>query len=142
MFLEITKDIETFFNSHLQVNAYGFGPSTDIGTSNKQFPMVWTEPVTAPIGEFEIKYKFNIYAFTLYEQDKSNLLHSINDTQRILLDFIAHFRYNANEKYEINLANLSIDPFTAKFDDYTNGWILNVEFSTSFDYNSCDLPIA
>jgi len=137
-FLEIINEIKEFFIAHKQVNDYGFGPSTNISTVEHKFPMVWTEPITTPISDFEIKYKFNIYSFTLYEQDKENLVNSLNDTQLILLDFISHFKHQRNDNYELSLDNINLDPFTAKFDNYTNGWILTIEFSTAYTYDNCN----
>lgn len=141
MFLDIIKDITEFFENHKQVNKFGFGESSNISTKENLFPMVWLQPTNSPISEYEIDYKFDLFCFTLAEQDKSNIKYSLNDTQQILLDFITYFRINREEHYWLNTTNISISPFNGQFDDYTNGWQLTFNFISDFDYDSCNLPL-
>jgi len=141
MFLNIITDITSFFESHKQVNKFGFGESSNISTKENLFPMVWLQPTDSPIKESEIDFKFDLYCFTLAEQDKENLKDSLNDTQQILIDFISYFKINQSEDYWLDTENLTITPFNGSFDDFTNGWQLNFNFKTAYDYSSCTLPL-
>lgn len=141
MYLDILKDIETFFNNHSQVSEYEFGNISDLSTIERKFPLIFLQSEESSIKEYEIEYNFDIYSFTLYEQDTENLINGLNDTQLILKDFIAYFKHNVEEDYWLNIDSLNLEVLTGAFDNYLIGWQLSFKFISVLDYDSCNLPI-
>lgn len=141
MYLDILEQIEAFFKNHNQVSDYEFGDVSDLSTVERKFPLIFLQSNESSISEYEIEYSFDIYSFTLYEEDKENLINGLNDTQLILTDFISYFKNNQNEDYWLNTDSLNLEVLTGEFDDYLVGWLLSFKFISVLPYDSCNLPI-
>jgi len=141
MYLDILTDIQDFFNNHNQVSEYAFGNVPEISTVERTYPLLFLQSVSSPVNEYEIKYHFNLYSLTLYEQDTENLINGLNDTHLILKDFISHFNNNYNDMYWLDTETLTLEVITGEFDSYLVGWQLNFNFIQELSYDSCNIPI-
>ncbi len=140
-FKGIVQDLEAFAGSHLQLNSFGWGNIANISTSDYLYPLLWVQPTASTVQNNQLTLSLELFIMDLQEQDSSNLLDIMNETLLIGRDVIAeYFEDNDGVEFELNDANVRIEPFDGKFDDLLGGWIFSVELILKLNRNSCLTP--
>ncbi len=140
-FKNIISDIEDFCTAHNQINGFGWGQLSNITTKDHEFVMLWLQPTSSSIDGHLMTLNFDMYVFDLLKQNKENLLDTINDTLLIGNDVISKF-WDNEEEYEwtLNEEGVSCEPFEAKFDDFTSGWVFSIEIELENRLSLCSIP--
>ena len=150
------KQILTYFSSiayhHEQIRSFGFGDLTqctnDIQTKQEpRYTRMYVVPTNVVFNENQIQYGFNIIIMDKVEDDLSNLEEVMSDTLEICTDvwtiFWQSYTQESGDFSKIIVGDWepSIEPFTERFETVLGGWTLQINMTTPFDYNSCNLPI-
>lgn len=137
---EIIGDLETFTTNHKQLNSFGFGNPDNITNADHVYPMMWVSLVPSTTGNM-VTVNFEIYIIDLLKQDKENLVEVLNDTLLIGNDVVAKY-FDDEDEYDftLNEDGVEITPFEAEFDDFTAGWIFDIEIEVQNDLNDCEIP--
>ncbi len=137
----IIHDIDQFCTDHKQINEFGWGRLTEITTKDHDFVMLWLTPTTSTIEGHMVSLNFDMYVMDIVKQDLSNLLDVVNDTLLIGNDVVSKF-WSDEETYGwvLNEANVSAEPFEAKFDDFTSGWIFRISVEIENSLSNCNIP--
>jgi hypothetical protein len=140
-FKRILEDIETFCDNHNQINSFSWGNPNNISTKNHTFPMVWLQPTTSTINGHMMTLSFDMYIMDLVKQDLTNLKDVMNDTLLMGNDVVSKF-WSDCETYDwvLNEDGVSMEPFDAKFDDYTGGWIFRINIEIENRLSNCNIP--
>ena len=140
-FRNIISDIEDFCEDHNQIGEFGWGQLSNITTKEHDFTMLFLQPTQTQIDGHLMTLSFDMYIFDLVKQDKTNLLDVMNDTLLIGNDVIKKF-WDNEEEYEWMLIEEGVgcEPFEAKFDDYTAGWVFSIEIEVENRLNLCEVP--
>ena len=123
------KIFEEWANNHPEINDFIFDNINNVTLKDRaiNYPMLWVAPQPMTL----TKLNFDIYFAELLSLDRRNLLDGMSDMNNIVYDFVRYFE----SKYKVS--NARITPFEGKFDDYTVGVILNIEFDY-WNINSCE----
>ena len=140
-FKNVLKDLEEFCNNHNQIKEFGWGQLSEITRKEHDFVMMFLQPTGSVIDRNLMTLSFDMYIFDLVKQDKTNLLDVMNDTLLIGNDVVSKF-WDNEETYEwmINEEGINAEPFEAKFDDYTAGWVFGIEIELENRLNLCAVP--
>lgn len=145
-----------FSTDHLQLNDFGYGPTSDIGTSkNMSFPYLWVTHSQA--SSIVISNKTQIpemsLTFIIVDQinNQKNYLdvngNNSNNTQEIMSDmfqvaqdFIGYIITDLN-KYGVKVMDesMGISPVMDETTDKVSGWSLDLRLKIV--YSNCDYPI-
>ena len=137
---QIIKELETFSTNHKQINDFGFGDISNISTKDHNFPMMWVQPTPSVIGKM-IELNLDIYIIDLLKQDRSNLLSIMSDTLLIGNDIISEY-FDSEDDFEFVVEETAVDatPFEGEFDDFTAGFLFNIQVQIAHDYSKCEVP--
>lgn len=157
---QIDKIFQDFAASHKQINSYGLGEASEIGSdklllnysagvmagreSAPVYPLLWAVPMPSDISRRFVIWKFSIIVCDLVLPDESNLTEVLSDTQQILQDFLANLQapaYNSSFTIEGEYEYV-ITPFREeRFNDCTAGWISDIELKISNLNDRCAIPM-
>lgn len=158
----LVDDLLLLAEYHKQIKSWGFGSMQDLiywvemrdKKTNPTFespiyPLMYVVPSSVQQeitddGSSWTNYQMNVMILDILEDDLSNQVDVLSDTNQILDDVISQFRLsvtdslgNFNEKYYLD-ETVICNPIIEKFDDYNGGWngILNIKVMTPLD--RCD----
>tara|TARA_R110000803_G_scaffold80887_2_gene146732 strand:+ start:762 stop:1247 length:486 start_codon:yes stop_codon:yes gene_type:complete len=152
---QLVKLMRDFSNANLFLNDFGFGNTSEIGTSRQmEFPYMWVTPQPSTINNLN-KVTTPNYNFTIIFADRindeinvgdnngeesNNGLEVLSDTFQIAQDFLTYVNANWGQ-YGIlfNLEDVTISPTIDGTDDKINGWAMDIIIKTKFV--NCVLPI-
>jgi len=138
---EIVNELEQFSKDHKFLNDFGFGDISNISTNQHQYPMMWVNPVSSNLGR-QFDLNFDIYIIDLLKQDRSNLLDIMNQTLLIGNDIVAeYFNDEDQNDFLLNEEGVDVTPFEAEFDDFTAGFIFNIQIQISNGLSKCEIPL-
>lgn len=153
---ELIKFFEDFSTNHKQLNSFGNGPTSDIGTSKQMdFPYLWithrspstfniTNKTLIPVMSltFIITDQFNIQKNheDINGDDSSNIQEVLSDTFQIAQDLVTYISTELG-KYGVmmNGESLSIEPVYDETPDKVYGWVIDINLQLKH-YN-CDIPL-
>ena len=139
-FKNIITTLDNFSTGHEQINEFGWGPISNISTTNQDFVLVWFLPTGANVQQSTTTLKGNLYVMDLLKQSDANLLDIHNDTYQIGRDFVSEF-YDQEQVYGFVMNEAAdAEPFEHKFADYTAGWIFTIEIEFDDSVNICNIP--
>ena len=153
---QIIKAFNKFVDEHPQLNDFGYGPVSEIGTSvQMKFPYLWVTH-TAPSNVVIVnRTTIPIYRFTFLFCDQINQQENFNnvngldsdngqeiisDMQLLGMDFITYIN-NELAQYGVNLNDEEQISFEAIFDE-TPDKVYGQRFDISFKvrYVNCTIP--
>ncbi len=139
-FKQIIDDLELFATNHKQINSFGFGNADNITNKDQVYPMMWVQSIPSTTGNM-VDLTFEIYLIDLLKQDKVNLVDVLSDTLLMGNDVVAKY-FDDEDEYDftLNEDGVVITPFEAEFDDFTAGWIFEVNIEIQNDLNDCEIP--
>jgi len=140
-FKNIIKDLETFCDEHKQINSFNWGELSEVSTKDMNYPSVFVQPVPGAIVGTMMMLSFEVYVFDVTKQDRSNLLEVMSDMLLVGNDIISQY-FDDEDEFDFTLDEdgVTITPFEAKFDDYTAGWIFDINIEVANSYNTCAIP--
>ena len=161
----IKNDLIAFAQSHLQINAVGFGDPLAIGTDNTInlrtadrdrviYPLLFVDAQSAsmPIGATNLTVSVlvmdrvadlrgldaTISGSVVYRWT-DNEDEVLSDTLRIMQDLVAEFTDDPDRDYTITGA-VSATRFVEARDDKVAGWQATANFDFEYPHNSCEVP--
>lgn len=149
--IDLFKD---FSNRHYQINDFGYGPTSDIGTSvQMKFPYMWVTTQQDSIISVENRTAIPSLKFACLFMDKTNIqpnVENINgvdsnniqeilsDQLQILQDFITEIQVNFSNFGMIIDGDVTCYPAVDETQDSVNGWV--GEFSLKLRHSNCITP--
>ena len=139
---EVIKRLETFCNSHLQVQKFGadfLEQLPNFATQDEKYPIVFVNiPNSATVGENLNTYSLDIYCLDIIQKDRDNIITILSDTQLILNDIYLDLQTGTD--WTIDVTSASMTPLNNDLLDYAAGFVmtLDIEIET---YCVTDLPI-
>lgn len=146
------KDLEKIYQNHEQLNDFGFGYIEDVTIKHVQegavqYPYMFVIPSDTTVDERELKYSMTIIVMDRQVQGTDeNMLDILSDTNQILQDVIAQFKYsntaaegNFSEVYDIDLP-ITLQPFSDRFDDYVSGYFATITITLGQGLDRCIAP--
>jgi hypothetical protein len=151
-FRGFVKDLQKIYENHKQLNDFGFGYIEDVTIKHVkegavQYPYLFVIPSDTSVDEREITYSMTLIVMDRQVQGTDeNLLEVLSDTNQILQDVIAQFKYsNTNldgdysEVYDIQLP-VTLQPFSDRFDDYVSGYFATITIILGQGLDRCIAP--
>tara|TARA_R100000951_G_scaffold85008_2_gene72729 strand:- start:274 stop:768 length:495 start_codon:yes stop_codon:yes gene_type:complete len=137
--------------NHYQIKTVETGDIFEIDLEkNTMYPLMFLNPVNAVAGTHEMTLNFQIFIMDLVFPDQSNEQEVLSDCLQICNDFIGTFKngeslllsnqgVNAIPKY-FTEGDITIEPFTERFDSAVTGWVFTLPIIIENDYNTCIAP--
>lgn len=146
------NDLKKIYLNHKQLNDFGFGYIEDVTIKHEkegavQYPYMFVIPGNTSVDEREITYSMTIIIMDRQVQGTDeNILDVLSDTDQILQDVIAQFKYSntASEgdysaTYDIELP-VTLQPFSDRFDDYVTGHFAEITIILGQGLDRCIAP--
>lgn len=152
---EILKKFKEFVESHKQLRDFGYGPTSDIGTSRQmEFPYLWVTHQSDSRINIENKTALPELKFTLLFMDQVINLENVRDAvgedsdngRDVISDCFQYLQDMVTEieksygKYGIKiLENVRVFPAFDETPDKVNGWA--GEITLKLSYVNCDVLV-
>ncbi len=137
-FKEIVNKFEVFANKHSQIKSFEWGRISEMTTKDEEFVKMFLQQKQARKEGVELIIPFEIYIMDLVKQDHSNSLDVISDTLLIAIDLVDNYFYSIEEEDFYISTKSTFDSFRGKFDDVTDGWIINCD--VHIQVGTCEIP--
>ena len=138
-YTDIVKDIQAFFNNHIQVNQFLNISEADFNANKNVFPAVILVPQPSTFYRNQLNLSFNLVVCDILTESRDNTKDVYSDTLDIIRDFLAEFTDNPELDWGID-ENETITPFEEKYDDILAGWVLNFNVLVPISLNQCEVP--
>lgn len=155
---QIVELFKSFATNHMQLNDFGYGPTSEIGTTVKmQFPYLWLshqQDSAITIRNNTQTPSMRFYVLIMDQQsdqhvtdeinglDSTNAQEILSDTFQILQDLIA----TCNTDWKPLGVQISEDvrcyPAIDETQDQANGWVAELTLRLSYANGNCIKPIA
>ena len=139
---EVIKRLETFCNSHLQVQKFGadfLEQLPNFATQDEKYPIVFVNiPNSATVGENLNTYSIDIYCLDIIQKDRDNIITILSDTQLILNDIYLDLQTGTD--WTIDVTAASMTPLNNDLLDYAAGFVMTLDIEVE-TYCVTDLPI-
>ena len=141
-FKDLIKTLESFAEEHAMIQSFGWGDSEKISTKDRMFPMLWVQPRgLTPLEGGRVIQNCDIIIMDLQKQDDSNLLYSMSSMGLIGIDLVSEFQQSQTiNGFEIDENNWIANPFSGEYDEYTDGFLFNIDFHYPQTLNKCIIP--
>jgi len=139
-YFEIIQRLETFCNSHLQVQKFGADFLEQIGnfaTQDEKYPIVFASPVSATTGDALNNFTIEVRCFDIIQKDRDNIINILSDTQLILNDI--YLDLNTSTDWTIDVLSSSLSPLNNDLLDYAAGWVMTLTLEVE-TYCETDIP--
>lgn len=141
---QLIKKLNDFATAHQQVHSFGFGDLWEIEASGaKNAVTMWANVVNGAvdINGKQSSIDFRVCIMDLVKKDESNENEVLSDTYLIGLDLVAYLNNNSNwDSYTI-ANNITMTPFTERFDNDWSGWIIDFTLTNRFLSDYCQIPL-
>ena len=152
---QLIKMFSDFSDSHLQLNDFGYGPTSEIGTSTQmEFPYLWVTHRTPSTINVTNKTQIPQLTLTFLVVDQINIQKNIEDTNgldsdnsqeivsdtfQIAQDLVTYMSVSLG-RYGVQLTedSISIEPVFDQTPDKVTGWILDVNLNLK--HTNCVYP--
>lgn len=142
---QLIQKLNDFATAHQQVHSFGFGDLWEIEASGaKNAVNMWANVVNGAvdINGKQSSIDFRVCIMDLVKKDESNENEVLSDTYLIGLDLVAYLNNNSNwDSYTIE-NNITLTPFTERFDNDWSGWIIDFTLTNRFLSDYCQIPLA
>jgi hypothetical protein len=139
---EVIKRLETFCDSHLQVQKFGadfLEQLPNFATQDEKYPIVFVNiPNSATVGENLNTYSLDIYCLDIIQKDRDNIITILSDTQLILNDIYLDLQTGTD--WTIDVTAASMTPLNNDLLDYAAGFVMTLDIEVE-TYCVTDLPI-
>lgn len=139
---EVIKRLETFCNSHLQVQKFGadfLEQLPNFATQDEKYPIVFVNiPNSATVGENLNTYSLDVYCLDIIQKDRDNIITILSDTQLILNDIYLDLQTGTD--WTIDVTAASMTPLNNDLLDYAAGFVMTLDIEVE-TYCVTDLPI-
>jgi hypothetical protein len=139
---EVIKRLETFCNSHLQVQKFGadfLEQLPNFATQDEKYPIVFVNiPNSATVGENLNTYSLDIYCLDIIQKDRDNIITILSDTQ-LILNYI-YLDLQTGTDWTIDVTGASMTPLNNDLLDYAAGFVMTLDIEVE-TYCVTDLPI-
>jgi hypothetical protein len=146
----IISMFEDIANRHLMINAFSYGPMSDINTEGElRMPYLHVENTTTTLSTGngityrEVFYDFDVYVMDRINKGDSNYQETTSDTLFMLYSIIAEinqhpYYVDAGLKLSDDIQTESVFEAT---DENVNGHRATLRFKQGFRYTPCTVPI-
>jgi hypothetical protein len=139
---EVIKRLETFCNSHLQVQKFGadfLEQLPNFATQDEKYPIVFVNiPNSATVGENLNTYSLDIYCLDIIQKDRDNIITILSDTQLILNDIYLDLQTGTD--WTIDVTAASMTPLNNDLLDYAAGFVMTLDIEVE-TYCVTDIPV-
>jgi len=139
---EVIKRLETFCNSHLQVQKFGadfLEQLPNFATQDEKYPIVFVNiPNSATVGENLNTYSLDIYCLDIIQKDRDNIITILSDTQLILNDIYLDLQTGTD--WTIDVTAASMTPLNNDLLDYAAGFVMTLDLEVE-TYCVTDIPV-
>jgi len=139
---EVIKRLETFCNSHLQVQKFGadfLEQLPNFATQDEKYPIVFVNiPNSATVGENLNTYSLDVYCLDIIQKDRDNIITILSDTQLILNDIYLDLQTGTD--WTIDVTAASMTPLNNDLLDYAAGFVMTLDIEVE-TYCVTDIPV-
>jgi len=139
---EVIKRLETFCDSHLQVQKFGadfLEQLPNFATQDEKYPIVFVNiPNSATVGENLNTYSLDIYCLDIIQKDRDNIITILSDTQLILNDIYLDLQTGTD--WTIDVTAASMTPLNNDLLDYAAGFVMTLDIEVE-TYCVTDIPV-
>lgn len=142
---QLIQKLNDFANAHQQLHSFGFGDLWEIEASGaKNAALMWANVVN---GAIDINGKtssidFRVCIMDLVKKDESNENEVLSDMYLIGADLVAYLNNSSNWEDFTIANNITMTPFTERFDNDWSGWIIDFTIENDFLSDYCQIPLA
>lgn len=146
---QVVDILETIQQNHGQLNGFAFGQISDWDDEKLNatfYPFLFVAPPDISEVRGERTYDFPIAVATKIQDDEGNRLDAWSDLADALFDVVNHFRHvysSVSDSGGTRVANdfeVSISPFTERFDNMLTGWETLITIKVDSNNNLCLAP--
>ena len=139
---EVIKRLETFCDSHLQVQKFGadfLEQLPNFATQDEKYPVVFVNiPNSASLGENLNTFSLEVYCLDIIQKDRDNIITILSDTQLILNDI--YLELQTGTDLTIDVTGATLTPLNNDLLDYAAGWVMTLDIEVE-TYCVTDLPV-
>lgn len=127
--------------SHNQNKSFGNGDFWEIAGSKKiEYPLIWVNILPSNFSGNVFEMNFIVIFADKVLNNEGNEGEVLSDRLQVLTDFFSQLHHpNFDNQFQIS-ENITITPFTERFEDSIAGWTANITFQISFQKDRCLLP--
>jgi len=140
-YFQIIKRLETFCDSHLQVQKFGADFEEQLpnfATQDEKYPIVFVSPTSVTEGENLNTFSIEVRCLDIIQKDRANIITILSDTQSILNDIYLELQTGTN--LSIDVVNNSLTPLNNDLLDYAAGWVMSLDLEVE-TYCVTDIPV-
>jgi hypothetical protein len=132
----LVDSIKFFADNHPQINDFGYGDHTRIGSKQHKYPFLFVHPLPSRLKTNSVELSFNILAMDLMNPDLSNEQEIHNDMLLVINDLKTWLNGNS---VEWSVEEGDIDSFSERFGDYVAGQNFKLTVIMEMDFG-CNVP--
>jgi hypothetical protein len=160
----VINTLKNIGDNHLQLATVTTGDIFDINLEKmEKFALMHINPVNVTTGEFGLTYNFQIFICDLVTEKSnwteanmqsannlSNEQEVLSETLQIAVDIISILRNSVmqssedvddiNEPLYFTQGQMTLEPFTERFDNLLTGWVFSIGVLVRNDFQSCTIP--
>ena len=139
--------------NHYQIKTVTTGDIFEIDLEkNTLYPLMHINPINAVAQNNQMTLSFQVFVMDIVFPDESNEQEVLSDCLSICNDLIGTLK-NGESLYLSNASqgespayftegDVTIEPFTERFDNSVSGWVFTLPIIIENDYNTCIAPQA
>tara|TARA_R110000787_G_scaffold271095_1_gene378203 strand:+ start:1870 stop:3642 length:1773 start_codon:yes stop_codon:yes gene_type:complete len=151
---QIIKMFKDFSDSHLLLNDFGFGPTSDIGQSvQMKYPYLWTTTRASSVISIANKTAIPTHSFTFLLVDQINIQENytdvngldsdnqqevVSDTLQTIQDFITYLGTLGQYGVKLIEQDISLDIVEDETTDKVTGWVFDIDLKIT--HVNCSYP--
>ena len=159
-FKNIVDDFNNIATNHYLINSFHSGLLDEVDINKldqSDFPILYIEPGTSNVDTGVLTYSFTVFTISMIKEDLEDRNMVWSNMLLVMQDIIAEFKQNlslqtsggdSGKKYsyvpgEVVLNTpISVEPFTARFDNLLTGWSATLSMQVNNKNNLCIVPIS
>lgn len=137
---QLISVFEQIAEDHAQINSFAYGQTYDIGAATiSNYPLFWTFVMPSKISNQSMKYVFHFIVCDLVRPEGTSTQQ--DEVQSDIPNTLWDIMFLLRDKYDLQITfDVSINPFTEKFNDRVTGWECDVTIEIPQVYGICDVP--
>lgn len=143
-YYEIIDDFKTATTANEAIATFDTGTLDflDANAVNKSYPYVYLRPISSQGVVDRVRgLTFELYSMDVPQLSDQSPINVMSKTEATIYGLLSYFNQgptNVQQKYEINITDLS--PVNEAFQDRVFGWVATIDVLTPWKWDYCDYP--
>lgn len=138
---QLINQIKTLSENHPMINTFGEGDIYDYVDNGGEinYPVMWVVQQNHSYTNNAMQYSLQFVFADLLLEDKSNRLQLQSDQMQVAMDILSKLKLDNTYEFSIS-NNITIETFQERFDDFTAGVSMIINFVDPYPFNYCTFP--